>query len=216
MALRTQIGHLKVNSESSQRTLASSRAVSSPAVTTVVNEKDKRDKGKEEEEQPQKQQLLHSPTASPSTAASTSSSSLTSSSSSSAPQQQPLSPRKDSVETRGKAMTLGQALQPRTIGSDLPKRDGLLTLLSGTGVLQRKPRKMWAQTSGRFLYLYKERGASPPQIALPLRGARVRSYNEGALSFELQAEDEKPIVLKAETKDDYNQWMYVLSVLTGQ
>ena len=103
----------------------------------------------------------------------------------------------------------------RSAMQNLPRKQGYL--LKQSSVL-KKFKKRFFRTAGRYLYYYKDHTDESPIAVIALRHARVKG--KGDCTFELGAISstarEKGYVLRCSDIEDYNSWVYVLSILTGK
>ena len=103
--------------------------------------------------------------------------------------------------------------------SSYPHRSGELQYFSR----HQKWQKRMVKSAGRYLYFFKlgNKDLSPVKT-LMLQGGKVGPSTKfgGKFDFEIVNPDpraeERDIVFRAESAQDYNDWVYLISILTGQ
>lgn len=147
-----------------------------------------------------------------------------------AKRQQPKEDSEDELEeqrlqaevARAKGHTLASSMSKLQVvrpAAESVKKEGWLELRVRGGF-----KKHFIKTSGPYLYAFKAQGVGFPALSIALRGSRISPYTAGAKSslkgvasmFKITHPGEEKIVFRCESPEAYNEWMYILAVLTGQ
>ncbi len=120
--------------------------------------------------------------------------------------------REDDI-ARAKGRGLANAIQAGggIDAADLPRREGWLEFKSGS-----KWKKVYCKTSGRYFYAFRARGDTIPKLSLPLRGSRVGNSEGLVMVISTPGTIEKKLYFKASSNEEYNDWVYAISIITGQ
>ncbi len=115
---------------------------------------------------------------------------------------------------RGRGLVAAMAVEGTT--DETSRTEGWLNSV-GRG---EKSRKMYGKTSGHYLYLFGAREDTYPASSLSLWGSKVGPATEagaGQFAFEIWTPGSaaKKLVFGVASADEYNRWVYAISLVTG-